>query len=110
MTILNGITRLYPSEGLHLMEASQIRSDTFIDGELSFVLQHWGLAGLLQLWEGLIHWRIELSLIVWKNAGERTTRHHERRLMEGGVRISKARSAVRAAGACSKAHIYCRFP
>ena len=72
----------------------------YVHAELTFVLQHWGLAGLLQQWEGLRILHIELTMVVGTKASVRTRRHPERRL------IAKTRCLVRIAGAWSKAHIH----
>ena len=69
-----------------------------------------GLSGVLELWEALTQWRIELCLISGTKASERTRRHHKRRLMKRAVSISKARCAVRVVGAWSKTHLHCWFP
>ena len=83
----------------------------FIDVELSLILQHWGLAVLLQHWEGVTQWLIELALKISSKARERTLRHHNRRLLKGCLSKAKTRRArVSVAGARSKAHIQSGFP
>ena len=63
MTILNGITRLYPSEGLALMETSQMRSDTFHRRRIVVRTSTFGVVGrasTLRRGHSLAH-RVELD-------------------------------------------------
>ena len=61
---------------------------------MSFILQDWGLSGVLHHSEEFTQWAIEFTLIVRTKAGELTMRDQERRLVEGGVRISRARTTA----------------
>ena len=82
----------------------------FVDGKLSFALQHWGLSIALQHEEFFPVRCIELTLIIRTKTRERTRSHQKLRLMTCGLSITMTRRThVLVAGARIETHVLDRL-